>query len=132
MLQASVAAGPSGPVIVLSGEADITNAAELSALISAHMSDGTQDLAIDVSGLSYADSASVRTLVLAARTLKERGASLLLLCPQPTVARILTLLGADQMLTIVEQTQGKPRQDGRAESSCARKTCRAPAGADPE
>jgi anti-anti-sigma factor len=103
MLKASVAAGRSGPVIVLSGEADLTNVAELSALISAQLADGIPELTIDMSGLSYADSASVRTLVLAARTLKERGASLVLLRPQPSVARILTLLGADQMLTILGQ-----------------------------
>jgi STAS domain len=69
-----------------------------------------------MSGLRYADSASIRTLVLAARTLKERGASLVLLRPQPAVARILTLLGADQMLTILGQSQGKPQQTDRAGS----------------
>jgi anti-anti-sigma factor len=101
MLEASVAAGVSGPVIVLSGEADLTNVAELSALISAQLPDGTRQLTIDISGLRYADSASIRTLVLAARTLKQRGAGLVLLHPQAPVARILTLLGADQMLTVL-------------------------------
>ena len=100
MLKASVAAGPSGPVMVLSGEADLTSVGELSALISAQL-DGTQQLTIDMSGLRYADSASIRTLVLAARTLNKRGGSLVLLHPQPPVARILTLLGADQMLTVL-------------------------------
>ena len=114
LLEASVVAGPSGPIITLSGEADLTNAAELSALIRAQLSDGTQELTIDMSGLRYADSASIRTLVLAARTLQERGSSLVLLRPQPTVARILTLLGADQIFTILGQTQGKPQPDGRA------------------
>jgi anti-anti-sigma factor len=98
-LEASVAAGVSGPVIMLSGEADLTSAAELSALISAQL-DGAQELTIDMSGLRYADSASIRTLVLAARTLGERGGSLVLLRPQVAVARILTLMGADQILTI--------------------------------
>jgi anti-sigma B factor antagonist len=111
MLHASVVAGPSGPMIVLSGEADLTSAPELNALISAQLSDGPRELTIDVSGLRYADSASIRTLVLAARTLRERGASLVLLCPQPAVARILTLLGADQMLTILQPTECKPESD---------------------
>jgi anti-sigma B factor antagonist len=111
MLQASVAAGPSGPLIVLSGEADLTSAPALNALISAQLSDETRELTVDVSGLRYADSASIRTLVLAARTLRERGASLILLRPQPAVARILTLLGADQMLTILRPTECKPQSD---------------------
>jgi anti-anti-sigma factor len=74
MLKASVAAGKSGPVIMLSGEADLTTVAQLSALITAQLSGETRQLTIDVSGLWFADSASLRALVLAARTLKERGA----------------------------------------------------------
>ncbi|MGH3258618.1 MAG: STAS domain-containing protein [Streptosporangiaceae bacterium] len=108
MLRASVAAGPSGPVIILSGEADITSAAELSALISAHLPAEPQELTLDMSGLRYADSASIRTLVLAARMLQERGAILVLLHPQAAVARMLALMGVDQILTIRAQTQGAP------------------------
>jgi hypothetical protein len=37
MLRASVAAGVSGPVVILSGETDLTSAAQLSALISAQL-----------------------------------------------------------------------------------------------
>jgi anti-anti-sigma factor len=102
MLEASVAIGQSGPVITLSGEADLTSAADLDALISAQLPDATCSLTIDVSELRYADSATIRALVLAARTLRERGASLVLLRPQPPVARLLALMGADQMLTIRE------------------------------
>jgi anti-anti-sigma factor len=99
-LEAQVAAGVSGPVIVLAGEADLTSSARLSALMSAQLSGGTRQLTIDMSGLCFADSASVRALVLAARTLRERGGTLLLLRPQRQVAGILTLLGADQVITI--------------------------------
>jgi anti-sigma B factor antagonist len=105
-LRASVAAGQSGPLITLSGEADLADAAELSALISAQLSDGTQVLTIDMSGLHFADSATIRTLVLAARTLKERAGRLVLLRPQPPVARVLELLGADQMFTIQPGNRG--------------------------
>jgi hypothetical protein len=38
----SVSAGERGPLITLSGEADITNAAELSELITAQLSGGTR------------------------------------------------------------------------------------------
>jgi stage II sporulation protein AA (anti-sigma F factor antagonist) len=92
-LRASVAAGVSGPVVILSGEADLTSAGQLSALITAQLSGGTRQLTVDVSGLRFADTAAIRTLVLAARTLKERGGSLVLLRPQQTMARVLDLLG---------------------------------------
>lgn len=58
-------------MITLSGEADLTSAAQLSALIAVQLSGGTRHLTIDASGLSFADSATVRALVLAARTLKS-------------------------------------------------------------
>jgi anti-sigma B factor antagonist len=96
-LEASVADGASGPVIMLYGEADLTSAEQLSALITVQLSGGTRHLTIDVTGLSFADSATIRTLVLAAGTLKERGGALALLGPQPAVARLLALTGAEQM-----------------------------------
>jgi anti-anti-sigma factor len=87
-------------VVVLSGEADFTCLAELSAVISGQLSGGTRRLTIDVSGLRFADTASIRTLILAARALKERNGSLILLHPQRPVAKVLALLGADHMFTI--------------------------------
>ncbi len=112
MLMASVAAGPSGPVIQLYGEADHTQVGQLSGLISAQLANGTQELTIDLSRLEFADSASVRTLLLAARTLSKRGGRLVLLNPQHPVTRILAIMGADQLLTIRGHTPGKPESDG--------------------
>ena len=68
----------------------------------------TAELTIDASGLWFTDSASIRALLLAARTLQVRGGRLVLLHPQPPVARALALLGADQMLTIRGNPPGEP------------------------
>ena len=114
MLRASVAAGISGPVVILSGETDLTSAGQLSALIAAQLSGGTRQLTVEVSGLRFADTASIRTLVLAAKTLNKRGGSLVLLRPQQTIARMLDLLGAAQMFTIRVETQGEPGSEDRA------------------
>jgi anti-anti-sigma factor len=100
MLRASVSAGESGPVITLSGETDLATVAELSELVTAQLSGGTLHLTIEASGLSFADSASVRVLVLAARTLQRRGGGLVLLRPQRALARVLEIMGADQMITV--------------------------------
>jgi len=107
MLTALVAAGESGPVIVLSGEADLTCAGQLSALITAELARETRQLTVDVSELSFADSTSIRILVLAVKTLKERGGGLVLVRPQPAVARILELSGADQVITIAGRADGE-------------------------
>jgi anti-anti-sigma factor len=114
-LETAVAAGETGPVVHLVGEADLTSAARLSALLTAQLSDGTRQLTIDMSGLRFADSALVRALVLTARALRERGGSLLLLRPQPQVARVLELLGADQVVTI--RGTGQPGWTARTAGS---------------
>ena len=109
VLEASVAAGESGPVIVLTGEVDLTCAEQLSELLAGQLTAGTRQPTIDVSGLRFADSGAIRVLVLAARTLKERDGRLVLLRPQRPVAKVLALLGADQMVTIRGGTEAAPR-----------------------
>lgn len=102
MLKASVGAGPSGPMVVLCGEADLTCVGELTALLSSQLSGGTRELTTDVSGLRFADSASIRALALTARRLQDRGGSLLLLHPQPAVTRMLSLLGVGQLFAVLD------------------------------
>ena len=100
MLRASVTAGESGPLIVVSGEVDLTNAIELSELVADQLADGTLHLTVDVGGLDFADTAGIRVFLLAAKTLRHRGGDLVLLRPQRTLARILEILGAGEVLAI--------------------------------
>jgi len=108
-------------VIVLSGEADLTCAGQLRradyrAAVQGNTAAGT----IDVSELWFADSASIRTLVLAARTLRERGWK-----PGPAAARgslwpgVLALTGAEQMFTIRGETHSEP-EAGESEGMVTR------------
>jgi anti-anti-sigma factor len=55
---------------------------------------------VDAAELTFADSMAIQTLVVAALTLKDRGDRMILLRPQPPVARILALIGADQVITV--------------------------------
>jgi anti-sigma B factor antagonist len=103
MLHAAVTAGPSGPVIALAGEADLTTAAELNQLLAAQLDGGTTLLTVDLSGLRFADSAAIRELIHAHRAITQRGGTLELTRPQPVVARVLSLLGVDQILTVRDQ-----------------------------
>jgi anti-sigma B factor antagonist len=98
--RASVSAGESGPVIMLSGEVDLSSVAELSELVTAQLSGGTLHLTIDVSGLTFADSASVRVLMLAAATLRKRGGGLVLLRPQRALSRLMEIMDASQVIVI--------------------------------
>jgi anti-anti-sigma factor len=100
MLKAWAEAGESGPVIVLVGEADLTSAGLIDTLLAGQLADGTWQLTIDLSGLRFADAASLRALAMAARTLTERGGSLVVLNPQPSVARAMALLDVDEVIAI--------------------------------
>jgi anti-sigma B factor antagonist len=99
-LTVTVTVGRSGTVLVLSGESDITTTRELGQFLAAALSDGTTRLMIDVSGLRFADSATIQTLLHAARVLKDRGGTMILLRPRPNVARVLALTGADTIMTV--------------------------------
>ena len=112
--RASVSAGESGPVITLSGEVDLSTITELSDLITAQLAGGTVHLTIDVSGMSFADSASMRVLMLAAMTLRKRGGGLVLLRPQPALARLLDIMDADQVITVQGQAGAIPEPNGDA------------------
>jgi anti-sigma B factor antagonist len=117
MLELSIAGGDLCPVITLSGQADLTTVAPLSELLTAQLSRGMTRLMVDAAELSFADSMAVRTLVLAALTLKDRGGGLVLLHPQPPVARMLALIGADQVITVDAEPTITPAQKGSTESA---------------
>ena len=87
-------------MLKLSGEADLTTAAELTGALSAQLAAGARHLTVDLSRLRFADSAVIRELVLADRRLKERGGGLALAHPPPVVARALSLLGVDQRIEV--------------------------------
>jgi anti-sigma B factor antagonist len=100
LLEISVAAGETGSVLMLSGEADLTTVAELADALSAQLATGARHLTVDLSRLRFADSAVIRALVLANRTLKDRGGGLALAYPRPGVARALSLLGVDRAIEV--------------------------------
>jgi anti-sigma B factor antagonist len=100
LLEISAAAGHTGSVLMLSGEADLTTVAELTDALSAQLAAGARHLTVDLSRLRFADSAVIRALVLADRTLRNRGGGLALAYPQPGVARALSLLGVDQAIEV--------------------------------
>jgi anti-anti-sigma factor len=102
-LQVSVVSGESGPVLVLAGEADLTSVARLEEALAPQTSGQAVQLTIDATDLRYADSASVRTLVMAALKVRSRAGSVTPLNPQPPVARMLDLLCLDEIFAVRSQ-----------------------------
>jgi anti-anti-sigma factor len=115
-LRVSARAGDAGPVLVLAGEADVTNAGQLRDVISAQLASGAVYLTIDAAELSFADSAAIGILAGAGRTLKELGGGLDLLRPRKILLKTMTLLGVDQVMIVQAATDmaHKLNGDGRS------------------
>ena len=101
----SASAGADGPVVVLSGEADLTTTEMLREMLATQLGTGARLVTVDASELSFLDSASLRVLVLAARALQARHGTLVFACPQPLVARLLEITGADRLLDVQESAE---------------------------
>ena len=102
-LSTSASVGADGPVVVLSGEADTATAALLlREMLAAQPDTGARLVTVDASGLLFLDSASLRVLILAARALRGRHGTLVFARPQPRVARLLEITGADRLLDVQE------------------------------
>jgi anti-sigma B factor antagonist len=99
-LNIAVAAGDRGPVLTLSGESDISVVAELAAALAVQVDAAPRHLTVDLSGLTFADSATISALIEASRALRARGGTLELARPRPVVARTLELLGVNEVLQV--------------------------------
>ena len=102
-LQVSVVSGESGPILVLAGEADLTSVARLDEVLTAQVSGQAVRLTVDATNLRFADTASVRTLAMAAVKARTGAGSVTLVNPQPAVARILDLLCLDEAFAVRSQ-----------------------------
>jgi anti-sigma B factor antagonist len=111
LLDIRVTATEAGPLMALSGEADVTTVAQLQDALNGQLATGIAILLVEVSGLRFADSATIGALIGAARKLEARGGRLSLLNPQPALARMLDLLGADRILAC-RHTGPEPTDDG--------------------
>jgi len=113
-LEVSVTTGPSGPVVVLAGEADVTSAVRLDEALAAQVGGRAVTLTIDATDLRYADSASMRALLMAAAKIMAGNGTVTLLNPQPPVARLLDLLGVDDMITVesLDPARGPGQEPG--------------------
>jgi anti-anti-sigma factor len=64
-----------------------------------------------VAGLDFADTAAIRVFLVAARRLRERGGGLVLLRPQRALARVLEILGAEEVVAIRGENEAGPEPE---------------------
>jgi anti-sigma B factor antagonist len=89
-VELSTPEGDGHAVVVLRGELDVTEAANVAASLAVAAASG-RDVIVDLEGLEFIDSSGLAALVLARQHARRAGFDLLLAAPQPQVARMLTL-----------------------------------------
>ena len=83
-----------GATVHLTGELDMLTATDLLEALRSSLLAGSGDLRLDLSGLSFMDSAGLLALLDLTKQLEGRG-RLVLLSPERPVARLLQLARAD-------------------------------------
>jgi anti-anti-sigma factor len=84
--------------LMLGGELDIVNGAELEAAVRAVCAEGATRLVIDMSGLAFIDSTGVKTIIAAGKLCSEHGGELCLIPGPRSVQRIFEVTGLDTRL----------------------------------
>lgn len=91
--------GGSRTVVRLVGEADVTTLA-LAEVLGTEAAKKPRLLQVDISGLTFIDSAALNQIVRAHRKLRADGGLLELVGPSRAVARILELSAIDQVVSV--------------------------------
>jgi anti-sigma B factor antagonist len=103
-------AGDSFTLVVLSGEADVTNSDTLREVLEAEVAKEPRTLVIDLGELRFMDSSALHVVLRANRMMDRYGGVLSLARPLDTVARMLSLTAADQFIpvyaSVAEATAG--------------------------
>lgn len=86
-------------VVRLAGEADVTTR-ELGDVLGAEAAKRPRLLLVDLSALTFIDSAALHEIVRAHRRLRADGGRLALVSPSPSVARVLQLSALDQVIPV--------------------------------
>jgi anti-sigma B factor antagonist len=87
-------------LVVLDGEADVTNCNALREVLEAEVAKQPRTLIIDLSALRFMDSSALHVILRVNRTMDRQGGVLALASPRDPVAKMLRLTAADQLLPV--------------------------------
>ena len=83
-----------GPVVVrLIGELDQATTPQLEACLDTLREDGSPDIRLDLSGLSFCDSSGISAMLMASQSWTKAGGHLSIASPQDAVRRVLEITG---------------------------------------
>ena len=89
-------------MVALAGESDVYTYDQLRGALEPEAAKGVALLIVDLSGLEFMDSTGVQILLDIQVMMNGRDGRLALAQPQATVARVLNLIGADQLIPVYD------------------------------
>lgn len=102
-----------GRLLLLTGEVDLFNVAELAEAIGRQVPDGTVPVLLDLARVGYLDSAGVSMLFRLAERLRRQRRELRLVVPTDApVRRVLELSGVARAMSVLPDLPGPPAEDG--------------------
>jgi anti-anti-sigma factor len=99
-LTVRVKTGPAHVLVTLAGNCDASTGLQFRDGLATEVARGAQRLIVDLSAVGFMDSEAVHVLLDLKAVLTGWGGSLVLVNPQPIVARVLNLMGADEVIPI--------------------------------
>ncbi|MGH9227435.1 MAG: STAS domain-containing protein [Acidimicrobiales bacterium] len=90
-------------VIALVGELDLHTAGELTTVVSGLLEQNVTRVEVDAGGLSFADSAGLRAVLMARAAAEEAGASFGVTVASDSVERLIEITGLSELL--IDQAQ---------------------------
>lgn len=88
--------------INLKGRMDIQGTQVIDTKFSGMTGGGRNAIVVDMSGVDFLASIGIRTLILNGKAVGQRGGKMVLLKPEPSVAKVLRTAGVDSLLPIYE------------------------------
>jgi anti-sigma B factor antagonist len=99
-LRVSVSHGDEETVVTVSGDLDMSTAAQLADTVNEELRDSPGRIVLDLAGLSFCDSLGLGALVVLSRTAQVQQTYLLLRNPSPFFIRMLDVTGMREGLNI--------------------------------
>ncbi|WUH92855.1 STAS domain-containing protein [Streptomyces sp. NBC_00433] len=102
---------PTGPLLTVAGDLDYDSAARFRAAVDALALQAGQLLTVDLSGLGFCDSSGITALISARNRARAHSADVALAGVPPATARVLRVLGLDQVFRVVPAPAADPVPD---------------------
>jgi anti-sigma B factor antagonist len=87
-------------VVMLAGELDMATAPDLADVLESLVTDGPDEIVVDLAGLSFVDSSGLAVLVTTQNTLHEQGRRLSLRAPRRHAIKVLEIAGLIEFLDV--------------------------------